>query len=176
MGGVVVHPYGVTLSQPLGETLALVKAPGAKRVKVQNNPGVYTNDAGYAIVPYVSPYHRNRISLNTASLTENVDIYKDTQTVVPSFGALTLADYKTVTGAKVFVTLQGRTIPFGAAASVKQGDVTVQGIVDARQRVYLSGLPEKGTIEVSWKGGACQAPYHLQTEKAAVLSVTAVCG
>ena len=30
-GGMIAHANGLTLSQPLGETIALVKAPGAQR-------------------------------------------------------------------------------------------------------------------------------------------------
>ncbi len=39
-GGVVVHENGVTLGQPLGETIALVQAPGAVGVGVSNQTGV----------------------------------------------------------------------------------------------------------------------------------------
>ncbi len=38
-GGVLVHQNGVTLSQPLGDTVALVQAPGASGVDVLNQTG-----------------------------------------------------------------------------------------------------------------------------------------
>lgn len=38
-GGMVAHADGITLSQPLGETNVLVKAPGAKGVSIQNQTG-----------------------------------------------------------------------------------------------------------------------------------------
>lgn len=54
-GGIVAHAHGLTLSQELGETAALVEAPGADGVTVMNQTGVKTDYRGYTIVPYVSP-------------------------------------------------------------------------------------------------------------------------
>ncbi|MEN1480090.1 fimbria/pilus outer membrane usher protein, partial [Pseudomonas aeruginosa] len=39
-GGVIVHSEGITLSQPLGESLAIVSAPGARGGHVVNSSGV----------------------------------------------------------------------------------------------------------------------------------------
>ncbi|STG52503.1 outer membrane usher protein FimD, truncation [Escherichia coli] len=38
-GGVLAHANGVTLGQPLNDTVVLVKAPGAKDAKVENPDG-----------------------------------------------------------------------------------------------------------------------------------------
>ncbi|GGD10827.1 hypothetical protein GCM10011513_05350 [Franconibacter daqui] len=54
-GGLVAHRHGVTLGQPLGETFALVEAPGASGTAIANQSGVKTDYRGYAIVPYASP-------------------------------------------------------------------------------------------------------------------------
>lgn len=61
-GGIVAHQDGVTFGQPLGETIALVKAPGANGVGITNQSGVKTDWRGYAIVPYTSPYRKTRCS------------------------------------------------------------------------------------------------------------------
>lgn len=53
-GGIVAHRDGVTFGQPLGETIALVKAQGAKAVELSSQTGVKTDYRGYAIVPYIS--------------------------------------------------------------------------------------------------------------------------
>ena len=67
-GGVLVHQNGVTLSQPLGDTVALVQAPGASGVDVLNQTGVSTDWRGYAVVPYLTPYRRNIVGLDGESL------------------------------------------------------------------------------------------------------------
>ncbi len=89
-GGIVAHPHGITLSQPLGQSLAIVKAPGADDTKVQNNTGVYTDWRGYAVVPYVNPYKKNRIALDTSTLGDEVDIDTAVQTVTPTQGAVVM--------------------------------------------------------------------------------------
>ena len=147
-GGIVVHPYGVTFSQQQGETLALVRAPGASDVKVENNTGVRTDWRGYAVVPYVSTYRQNRVALETESLRENVDIDGNVQTVIPTQGAVVLADFKTHVGRRVLMTLsyQGRPVPFGATAALRRDkdDSANSSIVGSDGQLYISGVPDKG--------------------------------
>lgn len=49
-GGVIVHSEGITLSQPLGESLAIVSAPGARGGHVVNSSGVEVDWMGNAVV------------------------------------------------------------------------------------------------------------------------------
>ena len=175
MGGLVVHPYGIAATQPLGETLALVKADNAAGVKVANNSGIYTDSKGFAVVPYVTPYRQNSLSLDTATLNNNTDVLNDTRTVVPTKGALALADYPTVTGYKVMLQLTGSEIPFGATAIVKNRDNVANGIVDDHKRVWLNGAPEKGTVEVNWAGESCRAAYQITQPSDKTHNVTAQC-
>ncbi|UJD82592.1 fimbrial biogenesis outer membrane usher protein [Serratia rubidaea] len=182
-GGLVVHPYGATLSQQQGETLALVRAPGAAGAKVQNNTGVKTDWRGYAVVPYVSTYRKNRIALDTETLAEDVDIDTNTQTVVPTKGALVLADFKTRVGSRVLMTLsyQGKPVPFGATASLVQdaGALENSGIVGPDGQLYLSGVPESGKLQVKWGNAAsqqCQVKFALPKDKAlTVTTLSAAC-
>ncbi len=57
--GMVAHAGGLTLSRFLGESSALVETPGVSDVTVRGQTNVTTDAAGYAVVPYVRPYHRN---------------------------------------------------------------------------------------------------------------------
>ncbi|WP_395034167.1 MULTISPECIES: fimbria/pilus outer membrane usher protein [Klebsiella] len=175
MGGLVVHPYGIAATQPLGETLALVKADNAAGVKVANNSGIYTDNKGFAVVPYVTPYRQNNLSLDTATLNKNTDVLNDTRTVVPTKGALVLADYPTVTGYRIMLQLTGKAIPFGATAEIKNRDNVTDGIVDERMRVWLNGAPEKGTVEVRWGGESCHATYQITQISDKTHNVTAQC-
>lgn len=45
-GGVLAHANGITLSQPLNDTVVLVKAPGAGGVKWKTRPGYAPTGAG----------------------------------------------------------------------------------------------------------------------------------
>ncbi|EAP0878304.1 fimbrial biogenesis outer membrane usher protein [Salmonella enterica subsp. enterica] len=160
-GGIVVHPHGLTLSQPLGDSLAIVKAPGADDTKVQNNTGVYTDWRGYAVVPYVNPYRKNRIALDTSTLGDGVDIDTAVQTVTPTQGAVVMADFHTRVGRRVLMTLlyRGLPVPFGAQAKMKEGG---SGIVGDDGQVYLTGVPDEGDITVNWNGKQqCVVHYRL---------------
>ncbi len=172
-GGIVVHPYGITFSQSLGDTLALVRANGASGIKVQNHTGIKTDWRGYAIVPYVSSYRKNRISLDTHSMGNNVDIDINTQTIIPTHGSLSLANFQTRIGHRVLLTLShnGKAIPFGATATLTQKnkiDEPNSAIVSHDGLVYLSGLPESGNLWVKWghkEVQECRASYQLPDEE-----------
>lgn len=170
-GGIVVHPHGITLSQPLGDSLAIVKAPGADDAKVQNNTGVYTDWRGYAVVPYVNAYRKNRIALDTSTLGDEVDIDTAVQTVTPTQGAVVMADFNTRVGRRVLMTMlyRGLPVPFGAQAKMKEGG---SGIVGDDGQVYLTGVPDEGDITVNWNGKQqCVVHYRLP-ESAANAPVT----
>ncbi|HBE9180055.1 TPA: fimbrial biogenesis outer membrane usher protein [Serratia fonticola] len=166
-GGIVAHQDGITFGQPLGETIALVKAPGASGVGVSNQTGVKTDWRGYAIVPYSSPYRKNQVQLNTATLPDNVDLTLTSQNVVPTRGAVVRASFEANVGQRVLMTLLrtgGAPIPFGATVS-DPAQKTAQGfIVGDNGQVYLTGLADSGTLNVKWGSGAdqqCQVSYAL---------------
>ncbi|UZE26233.1 fimbrial biogenesis outer membrane usher protein [Pseudomonas sp. B21-056] len=159
-GGVVAHPYGVTFSQQQGETLALVRAPGASGVKVQNNTGVKTDWRGYAVVPYVSTYRQNRVTLDGETLADDVDIESTTKTVIPTKGAVVLANFQTRSGSRAMITLkhQGKPVPFGATATVVEDTMATpnSAIVGLDGEVFLGGVPDAGQLQVKWGDRADQ--------------------
>ncbi|WP_430673358.1 outer membrane usher protein FimD [Klebsiella aerogenes] len=167
-GGVVAHENGLTLSQPLGSTNVLIKAPGARGVSVDNEAGIKTDWRGYAVVPYATVYRRNRIALNTNTLDEHTDLDDNVISVVPTEGAIVRAEFKTHIGIRSLITLKKPTgiVPFGAIVTEKQSGIT--GIVGDNGQVYLSGLPEKGTLESKWgqsKSEECKYHYHFSKEE-----------
>lgn len=180
-GGIVVHPYGVTLSQPLGDTFALVRAPKAKDVSIQNQTGVATDWRGYTIVPYVSAYRENRIALNPETFNDDIDIDTATQSVVPTQGALVLADFNTRVGNRVLMTLHYKngTVPFGAIVSLQSDKNLITGIVDEHGEVYLSGVSDKSVLKVTWGKNQCIAnvtlPTQQTTKKIVIYKLTSTC-
>ena len=179
-GSVIAHAHGITLGQPMGETAALVEAPGADDTNITNQTGVNTDFRGYAIVPYVTPYRHNTLALNTETLPGNADIDQAAKTVTPTRGAIVRAHYETHVGSRVLMTLtraDGRPIPFGATASQAHQDG--EFIVGDGGQVYLTGMHEQGTVKVSWGKTAdshCTAAYHLPSkDDSAVLNITAQC-
>lgn len=165
-GGVVAHENGITLSQPLGESVALVKAKGASDVSIQNNSGVSTDWRGYAVVPYVSAYQKNRVAIDTQTLGQDMDIDGTVQDVVPTKGAVVRAAFNARTGKRVLLTLmfKGRPMPFGAL--VKQKGQDNVSIVGENGEVYLSGLNDITTLTVDWNGITCRAKVSVSGSSA----------
>ncbi|MHA7848619.1 fimbria/pilus outer membrane usher protein [Serratia sp. D1N4] len=169
-GGILVHENGVTLSQPLGETVALVKAPGAKGVSVANNVGVKTDWRGYAVVPYVTPYRNNAIGLDTATLPDDVELALTSKTVTPTRGAVVVADYQPRIGQRMMMTLlraNGQPVPFGATVTEVGGNGENSSIVGEGGQAYLTGMTEKGTLQVQWGKEStqqCRVNYQLPTQ------------
>lgn len=172
-GGVVAHSGGVTLSQPLGETTVLIAAPGAGDVGTTNDSTVFTDSRGYAVLPYVTPYRRNSVGLDTTSLGANIDIDDNIKDVIPTRGAVVRAKFKTHVGYRIMMTLMrpGKNpVPFGATAILADSDDQDNtAIVGDGGETYLSGLPEKGQLIAQWGKGSdqrCLVNYELNPEQA----------
>ncbi len=181
-GGIIAHQEGVTLGQPLGETVVLVAAPGANGVGVQGQTGVKTDYRGYAVVPYASPYRKNDVTLNTETFGDNTEVAITTQTVIPTRGAVVKATYQTSVGNRVLMTLLragGQPVPFGATVNNLAAKDAQGFIVGDAGQVYLTGLADSGTLTVKWGSEAdqqCQVNYSLAKSAAANTGVQTMNG
>jgi outer membrane usher protein len=170
-GGIIAHADGVTLSQPLGETNVLIKAPGAKDVGVQNQTGAKTDWRGYTSISNMMPYRKNDVALLTETLHDNVELELTTKTVVPTRGAIVRASYTANVGDRILMTLlkkDNSPVPFGAIATVLENEKEQAFIVGSDGQVYISGVESKGKISVSWGADItqrCMANYQLNTKK-----------
>ncbi|MGL5699287.1 MAG: fimbria/pilus outer membrane usher protein, partial [Kluyvera sp.] len=72
-GAVVAHPRGITLAQPLSREFAIVNTDDASGLRFQNQRGVQTDAFGNAVIPSLSAYQENRITLDTTTLPDDVD-------------------------------------------------------------------------------------------------------
>lgn len=168
-GGVIATRYGVTFSQPLGDTVALLRIPGAANVEPEGYSGIHTDSRGYAVMPTLSAYRKNIVTLNTATLGENVDVEQSGLTLIPTSGAVVLANYKTHIGYRVLFSLRyhGEPLPFGAEVEVveQHRHSANRSMVADSGQAYLSGVPERGTLRVTWYEDGdqrqCQTPFRL---------------
>lgn len=164
-GGVVVHPHGVTLTPTQGDTLALVSAPGAGGVRVMNGYTA-TDSRGYGVSTFLQPYQRNVISLDPTTLPDGVDVADNSVAVYPTRGAVVEAKFKTRVGRQAMLTLKflAKPVPFGATASLVSDETEYAAIVGDGGMVYLTGAPQKGTLNVQWGREAdqrCRVDYDL---------------
>ncbi|MGE9551435.1 fimbria/pilus outer membrane usher protein [Erwinia amylovora] len=165
-GGIVLHENGITLSQPLGNTNILVKAPGAANIKVGNQKGIYTDSRGYAVIPYASPYRENRVDLDVKTLGDNIEIPQSIVSKIPNNGAMARATLGTRMGYRAIFAIkkEGAWLPFGTTVALKNSE-DATGIVGDAGALWLSGLPENGVLIAQWGREAhqrCVARYHLE--------------
>ena len=170
----------ITFGQPLGDTMVLVKAPGADNVKIENQTGIHTDWRGYAILPFATEYRENRVALNANSLADNVELDETVVTVIPTHGAIARATFNAQIGGKVLMTLKygNKSVPFGAI--VTHGENKNGSIVAENGQVYLTGLPQSGKLQVSWgndKNSNCIVDYKLPEDSPGTLlnQQTAIC-
>lgn len=164
-GGMVLHAGGLTLAPPLGETLALVHAEGAAGARVENSGGARVDRKGYAVVPFLTPYQLNTISIDPKGTGYSVQLDETARMVAPRAGALVRLEYTTTVGQSLMVdalTDEGLPLPFGAQATDAQGNPV--GVVGQGSRLLLSGLKASGPVQVQWGESAekqCVLPVQL---------------
>ncbi|HID3970972.1 TPA: fimbria/pilus outer membrane usher protein [Enterobacter cloacae] len=164
-GGILAHADGITLSQPLGETNALIKAPGAHGVNIRNQSGVRADYRGYTVVNNLSVYRKNDLALDPENMPDDVELEINTRTVTPTRGAVVKADYLSKVGRRVLMTLttHDQFVPFGAVVTLADDDKS-SFIVGDRGQVYLTGLRDQGTVLATWghqPHQQCRADFSL---------------
>lgn len=180
-GGVLVHADGITLGQEMSETAVLVKAPGLKNVRLENDATIETDSRGYAIIPYVTPYHRTNVTLDSTTLGNNMGLPNTTQKVVPTRAAVVRANFAGNIGRRAFLILKrasGENVPYGATVTSTTDKNAQASIVSDGGMVYMSGLKDNGEVYAQWgskAGQQCKAAYSLATEIEGIAQTTAVC-
>ncbi|MBT1729462.1 fimbria/pilus outer membrane usher protein [Enterobacter quasimori] len=175
-GSIVAHEHGVTLGQPVRDAFAIVHIKEGENVKVQNGRGIYTDAFGNAIVPSLTAYRHNVITVNTQD-REDIDIDAATLDLVPTKGAAVSATFDARVGRRALVTLlyAGKPVPFGAVVALEN----TTAIVGDDGEVYLTGLNGKTTITVQWgedRDRQCQGTLDIPAQsQAGIVKATVNC-
>lgn len=170
-GGIVAHPGGVTLSPPLGDTFAVISAPGAAGAGVSGASGLKLDSRGYAIVPFLSPYMLNTIDIDPKGTSDDVQLRTAEQRVAPHAGAIVMVDFETSRGrnAIIHATLgNGDPLPLGATVTDEQGRMV--GLVGQASRVFVQTESDGGTLSVRWGNSPdqqCRIRFLLPPKSAA---------
>jgi outer membrane usher protein len=165
-GGLLWHGTGLLFTQPLGETVAVVEVPNVKGVHFEMHPGVSTNRAGEAVIPFLNPYRVNRIAINQRELPKNVEIKNPVIEVVPTRAAVVAGEFQSISGRKAAFGLtraDGKPLPLGAVVENDEG--VELGVVGSDGTAFVSGLPaQKGVFAVRWGAEGehrCRVSYTL---------------
>ncbi|MFK0089510.1 fimbria/pilus outer membrane usher protein [Pseudomonas sp. NPDC090755] len=150
-GAVVAHPGGITLSQPLSDTFAVVKAEHAQGARVSGGTALKLDSRGYAVVPSLTPYRRNTVSLDPKGISTDVELQINSQHAIPRAGAIPLLAFKTTSGRSAIIHAtrpDGTALPFGASV-LDETDAEI-GVVGQGSQIFARGLQERGILHVSW--------------------------
>ncbi|UVL43185.1 fimbrial biogenesis outer membrane usher protein [Pseudomonas sp. B21-040] len=164
-GSVVVHPAGITFGQPLGDSIAIVVAPDAVGATLTNATGVKLDQSGQAVVPYLNPYRINTLELDPKGISDDVELQRTSQEVVPRSGSVIMAKFNTVAGRALLINahqVDGKPLPFGAGVYDEQGkDV---GAVGQGGQIFARVEGDQGTLRISGDGkdsSPCHLAYQL---------------
>jgi outer membrane usher protein len=165
-GAVVAHPGGITFGQPMGDTVGIIHVPGATGATLNGLPGVKVDHAGYALLPYLTPYSLNTVEIDPRGLPLSVQLDATSAQVAPYAGAVVMVEFKTRSGDALIVRVRrgnGDPVPFGAEVFDAKG--TALGVVGQAGQALLRGVGESGQLEVRWHSEqgvsrTCSFPYR----------------
>ena len=159
-GAIVAHRDGVTLAQELGETNAIIHAPGAAGARIESQGGVRLDRRGNAVVRSLQPYQLNTISIDPRGASHDVQLESTSETVAPRAGAFARLDYRTSVAQALLIHAtrpDGEPLPFGASVFDAAGQAV--GVVGQGSKIFVRGALSGAQLTVSWsdgEGGSCR--------------------
>ncbi|QCJ68570.1 usher protein FimD [Providencia heimbachae] len=137
-GSLVAIPWNVLVSNEIGNTMTIVKAPKAKGLMINGDQSIMTNADGLALVPYATPYRKNSITLSNTEDTEGAEVIGNIANNAPLEGAVSLVSFKTdprKSWISRAIFSDGKALPFGAEILSIEGESI--GYVGQSSVLYL---------------------------------------
>lgn len=166
-GAIVAHPGGITFGQPMGDTVGIVHAPGAEGARLTSAPGVRIDGSGYALLPYLTPYNLNTVTIDPKGLPLDVQLEATSTQVAPHAGAVVMLKFKTKQGRAVILQVHlknGDALPFGAEVFDEKG--ISLGMAGQSGKILARGVKRAGQLTARWQDDqgsshACSFSYQL---------------
>lgn len=172
-GTLVAHRGGITAGPYTSDTFALVEAPGARGAEIRNGQGATVDRFGYAILPSLTPYRYNTISLDSQNMADDVELQGGSKRLVPYAGAISRVTFKTTHGKATLINTtlpDSSQPPMGADVTDSNGEAV--GIMGQGGQIYARLAAQSGVLFVKWGKTAaqqCQVWYQLPTTRDAPL-------
>jgi outer membrane usher protein len=174
-GAVLLHPHGATFAPALGDTLALLRSPGAAGARLAQDPARRLDRHGHAVVASLSPYRRNRVGIDPRGAPASTHFAFTERDVVPRAGAVLEVLLPTTHAPERWLRLaseDGAPPPFAAQVvdphGTELGRVGRDGIAWIRAPI---GTPH---VEVRWtnEGETASCRITLDEQDAGLLRET----
>ncbi|MFF7707803.1 fimbria/pilus outer membrane usher protein [Pseudomonas sp. NPDC007930] len=153
-GAWVAHAGTLIAGPYLGETFGIVEVPGIAGVGVSNSASK-TNAQGLALAPYLRPYRRNSVRLDTSELGPDVEIANGLAQLVPRRGAVTKVRFEGRQVRRLLLTAHaadGQPLPFGAELLGRDGGTL--GILGQAGQALLESDGQPLRLLVRWGASA----------------------
>lgn len=173
-GAVVVHRHGVVAGPWVGDTFALIEAPGAMGARVGGGQGAAVNSGGYALVPSLTPYRYNNVTLDGSEMNTNAELQENQRRIAPMAGAAVKLRFATISGYPLLITVDNEAaLPVGASVTDERGRIV--GMVAQGNQVYARVEGEQGQLTL--EGSDCSLPWILneQQRKEPLIALTVAC-
>ena len=173
-GALVVHRHGIVAGPWVGDTFALVEAPGAAGARVGGGQGATVNSGGYALVPSLTPYRFNNVTLDGSGMNTNAELQESQRRIAPMAGAAVKLRFATLSGYPLLITVKSDvTLPMGAAVTDGRGRVV--GMVAQANQVYARVEDEEGLLML--ESSDCSLPWKLNQQQRSepLIALTVAC-
>ncbi|MDZ7320050.1 fimbria/pilus outer membrane usher protein [Kosakonia sacchari] len=158
-GGLTASPKGFALHPggSRGSARMLISTDGISDIPVEEHGK--TNRFGYAVIPDISSYYRNTMSINVNRLPEDIETAgPPVKEAALTEGAIGYSHFDVLKGAKLVANIRledGSPPPFGASVrDIKKREL---GIVADNGVTWLAGISPDQQLYVSWEPASqCQ--------------------
>lgn len=167
-GALVAHAGGISFSPDMVDTMVLVKADNAKGAAINNSIGLKIDPWGYAVIPYVTPYRINEITINSKAVNDQVELLSSSLELAPYAGSISQVEFKTKAGFPLLIKSKqasGERLPF--AANVYDAEGQSLGVVSQGSQIMLRTEALQNTLYVKWGDLAtqqCKVSYDIRTK------------
>lgn len=164
-GALVAHPYGLTLSPyPINSDSAstLVSIPGASGVSISNNLSS-TDFLGNVFVNNLRSYKKNKITIQSRKLPNDIELGNIENTLIPASGAIVRTLFSANVGYKAILNInfKGKPLPFGS--TVKEDPSAFAG---SNGILYITGLKENQQLNINTPDGdSCKVVFSKEKSK-----------
>jgi outer membrane usher protein len=161
-GSVVAMGDGVFFSQRIDDGFAIVRGGGERTPVLSNTrPVTRTDRAGRALVPFLSSFQENVISIDPAEMAIDLRPQRTEAVVVPADKAGVIIDFgveRVAAALVILVDAAGAPLPVGSVITLEGGaEPTVVGFDG---RAYLTDLSAHNRIRVRREDGEeCSAGF-----------------
>ncbi|MDF0604444.1 fimbrial biogenesis outer membrane usher protein [Neisseriaceae bacterium TC5R-5] len=167
-GAAALHAGGLTLGPSLSDTFALIEAPGATGATIYNGMGATINNAGYALLPLLSPYRYNDVVLENTGMNRQTELISNRVRVAPYAGMAVKLKFATRSGYAILIKAtqtDGSVLPLGATVYDSKGDNV--GMVGQGGQIYARVSGTSGQLTVTWgeQEQQCVLPYQFELKE-----------